>query len=57
MKRASKMKLKAFFIIYKWFSSKQTKEIFLEDDGPSLTSLIIRSLLELYHTAEAHLKP
>ena len=57
MKRASKMKLKAFFIIYKWFSSKQTKEIFLEDDGPSLTSLIIRSLLELYHTAEGHLKP
>ena len=51
------MKLKAFFIVYKWFSSKQTKEIFLEDDSPTLRSFIIRSLLELYHTAEVHFKP
>ena len=57
MKRASKMKLKAFFIVYKWFSSKQTNEIFLEDDSPTLRSFIIRSLLELYHTAEVHFKP
>ena len=50
-KRASKRKLKAFAIIYKGLSLKQTK-----GECPTLISLSNRLLLEFIHTAEVHLK-
>ena len=36
MKRAFKIKLKAFFIIFKGLSLKKTKQIFLEGESPTL---------------------
>ena len=39
-KRALKMKQKAFFIIFKWLSVVQTKNIFLEAESPTLTDFI-----------------
>ena len=37
MKRAFKMKYKAFFIIFEGLSLKQIKRIFLEGESPTLT--------------------
>ena len=39
MKRAFKVKLKTFFIIFKGLSMKQTTQIFLEGEGPTLNIL------------------
>ena len=36
MKRALKMKLKTFFIIFKGLSLKQIKQLFLEGESPVL---------------------
>ena len=36
MKRALKMKLKTFFIIFKGLSLKQIKQLFLEGESPAL---------------------
>ena len=40
MKRAFKMKYKAFFIIFQALSMKQITQFFLESDSPTLTCFV-----------------
>ena len=42
MKRSSKMKQKAFFIIFKGLLLKQIKQIFLEGESPILSVIAVK---------------
>ena len=48
MKRAFKMKQKAFFINFKGLSLKPVKEIFLEGQSPNLTKTFNDSFYKLF---------